>query len=130
MCLPRRELLLIQARNDHIKQGLRRAYADKAPEGQLEVFCVSNKLYDKYCRKYNLEMVSSSEVPALRKFCKSITAEAQLREANNFLQSSLFSLLNSLAMWAKTNLDTNNDRKRPRSDVTDRIAQKETEIVG
>lgn len=98
------ELLLIEARNDHVKEGLQQAYAAKAPDGKLDVFCVSNKLYDKYSRKGNTRLVVASGIPEIRRFCHSITAEAQLGEARHFLQSALFSLLNSLNMWARRTL--------------------------
>ncbi|KAJ9136605.1 Ras GTPase family protein [Pleurostoma richardsiae] len=100
----RRELLFIGARNQHVKEGLQTAYASKVPDRKLEVFCVSNKLYEKYTRKGNSDVVRASVIPELRKFCHSITAEAQLQEARHFLQSSLFSLLNSLYMWATSSL--------------------------
>ena len=92
--------MFINARNEHVTKGLQNAYASKVPDKKLEVFCVSNKMYGKYTRKGNSEIVNCSGIPSLRKFCHSITAEAQLREAKHFLQSSLFSLLNSLHIWA------------------------------
>lgn len=66
------------------------------------MFCVSNKAYDKHSRKGNASLVVASGIPELRRFCHSITAEAQLREARHFLQSTLFSFLNSLEMWAQS----------------------------
>jgi hypothetical protein len=66
----------------------------------LDVFCVSNKLYEKHSRKGNTGLVLASGIPDVRRFCHSIMAEAQLREATHFLQSSLFGLVNSLEMWA------------------------------
>lgn len=65
------------------------------------MFCVSNKLYGKYSSKGNTNLVVASGIPELRRFCHSITAEAQLREAQHFLQSALFSFVNSLGMWAR-----------------------------
>lgn len=96
------ELLLIEARNSHVREGLQRAYATKAPDGHLDVFCVSNKNYDKYSRKGNSTLVVASGIPEVRRFCHSVTAEAQLREAQHFLRSALFSFLNSLEMWARS----------------------------
>ncbi|GAB1312304.1 Dynamin N-terminal domain-containing protein [Madurella fahalii] len=95
----RRDLLLINARNAHVTSGLQRAYAAKVPAGRLDVFCVSNKHYAKYSRKGDAELVRASGIPALRQFCYSITADAQLREARHFLQAKLFSLVNSVGLW-------------------------------
>ncbi|KAK4235702.1 hypothetical protein C8A03DRAFT_46215 [Achaetomium macrosporum] len=95
----RRELLLINARNAHVTSGLQAAYAARAPGGHLDVFCVSNRWYDKYARKGNVELVRASGIPALRQFCHSITADAQLREARHFLRSRVFTLVNSAELW-------------------------------
>lgn len=84
----------------HVKEGLQQAYSSKVPEGELEVFCVSNTLYEKYARKGNIEMVQGSGIPELRRFCYAITAHAQLLEAKHFLSSMLSSVLNSAELWA------------------------------
>lgn len=100
----RQEWLLIEARNDHVKEGLRRAYASKVPGEKLDVFCVSNTTYEKYSEKGNTELVHASGIPQLRRFCHSITTEAQFREASHLLRSSLPSLINSLVLFANMNL--------------------------
>lgn len=100
----RQEWLLIEARNEHVKEGLGKAYASKAPGKKLDVFCVSNTTYEKYSEKGNDELVRASGIPELRRFCHSITADAQFREASHFLRSTLPSLINSLELWANTNL--------------------------
>lgn len=68
----------------------------------MDVFCVSNTMYEKFSRKGNAEMVSASGVPEVRRFCHSITASAQLLEAKHFLQSKLSSLLDSIELWANS----------------------------
>ncbi|RDW73267.1 hypothetical protein BP6252_07174 [Coleophoma cylindrospora] len=98
----KQEILLIEARNAHVKQGLQDAYSSKVPGGRLKVFCISNTMYEKYSRKGNMEMVQASEIPELRRFCHTITAGAQLVEAKHFLNSELASLLNSAELWAST----------------------------
>lgn len=100
----RLDFLLIGARNTHVKEGLQKAHSSEVPEGELDIFCVSNTVYEKYCRKGNREYVEASGIPELRRFCHSITAEAQFREARHFLHSSLASLLNSLGLWAGSRL--------------------------
>ena len=89
----------MDARNRHVKDGLQNAYASKVPGGRLEVFCVSNTTYEKFSKKGNAAMVRASGVPELRRFCHTITADAQLLEAKNFLQSTLSSLLSSVELW-------------------------------
>ncbi|EFQ96945.1 hypothetical protein MGYG_08870 [Nannizzia gypsea CBS 118893] len=100
--LKRRQLLLIDARNCHVKNGLQSAY--KMLGGNLEVFCVSNTMYEKFSSKPDSEgarrMIDGSGIPELRRFCLLITAEARLVEAKHFLQSSLSSLLSSIDIWA------------------------------
>jgi hypothetical protein len=104
LSMNRRELLFIDARNSHVKEGLQAAYASKVPGGQLEVFCVSNTMYEKFTKRGNSDMVrsmvSASGIPGLRRFCHSITADARLLEAKHFLRSTLSSLLNSMEIWA------------------------------
>jgi hypothetical protein len=95
----------MDARNQHVKEGLQQAYASKVPGGKLEVFCVSNTTYEKYSTKGNAAMVHASGVPELRRFCHHLTANAQLLEAKHFLRSTLSSLLNSVELWARNSCD-------------------------
>lgn len=112
----RQEWLLIEARNEHVKEGLIKAYASKAPGKKLEVFCVSNPTYEKYSEKGNDELVRASGIPQLRRFCHSITADAQFREASHFLRSTLPSLISSLELWANASLEVA-QREQIRLDV-------------
>ncbi|KAI5462790.1 hypothetical protein BGZ63DRAFT_352526, partial [Mariannaea sp. PMI_226] len=96
----RRPLLLVQARNSHVKENLQRVYASEMDGRTLPVFCVSNKWYEKYCPKGNTELVQASGIPELRRFCHTITAEAQFHEVNHFLVAKSSALLNSLDLWA------------------------------
>ncbi|KAG9255485.1 uncharacterized protein F5Z01DRAFT_56619 [Emericellopsis atlantica] len=100
----RLEFLLIRARNAHVREGLQRAYSSEIPGGRLNVFCVSNKLYEKYSRKGPPEFIQETGIVELRRFCHSVTAEAQLKEGQHFLRSRLPSLLNSLGLWAGSRL--------------------------
>ena len=92
----------MNARNSHVKEGLQRAYSAKISEGRLNVFCVSNTVYEKACRKGISEYVDASGIPELRKFCHSITARVQYMEATHFLQSKIPCLINSVRLWAGT----------------------------
>lgn len=44
-------------------------------------------------------MIQKSGIPELRRFCRKITASAQLLQALHFMRSRLPSLLNSIALW-------------------------------
>ncbi|KAF4988855.1 hypothetical protein FDECE_14901 [Fusarium decemcellulare] len=78
---------------------------------RLDVFCVSNKWYEKYCPKGNNEFVEASGVPELRRFCHTLTAEAQLNEAKHYLKSKLSTVLNSLDLWASNLLNKQDDNE-------------------
>jgi hypothetical protein len=104
---------LINARNSHVKEGLQSAYAAKVPGGNLEVFCVSNTIYEKYAKKGNGKMVIASEIPALRSFCYSITAQTQLLEATHFLKTRVPALLHSIQIW----LDNESPKIAPQLDL-------------
>ncbi|XEV04523.1 hypothetical protein FSHL1_009810 [Fusarium sambucinum] len=96
------ELLLVQARNRHVQINLRNVYSSEMNDANLDVFCVSNKWYEKYCPKGNAKFVEASGVPDLRRFCHTVTADAQFNEANHFLKSRLSTLLNTIDLWASS----------------------------
>ncbi|KAF4472847.1 hypothetical protein FALBO_253 [Fusarium albosuccineum] len=105
----KQELLLIQARANHVKENLQNVYSSEMEGKRLDVFCVSNKWYEKYCPKGNNEFVEASGIPELRRFCHTLTAEAQLNEAKHFLKSKLSTVLNSLDLWASSLLNKQDD---------------------
>ncbi|KAI1057394.1 hypothetical protein LB507_011543 [Fusarium sp. FIESC RH6] len=98
------ELLLVKARNEHVKRNLQSIYSSEMQGRSLEVFCVSNKWYEKYCPKGNTKFVEASGVPDVRRFCHTVTADAQLNEAKHFLKSRLSAMLNTLNLWADSSL--------------------------
>lgn len=93
-------MLLRAARSEHIRRRLQEAYAVKLPPNKLRVFCVSSKMYDKGIEQDNPELIDGSEIPMLRRFCRSISAEAKLADARSFLGPQLSSLLSSATLWA------------------------------
>ncbi|KAL9562087.1 hypothetical protein ACKAV7_014010 [Fusarium commune] len=99
------ELLLIQARNQHVKENLQNVYSSEMNGRSLDVFCVSNKWYEKYCPKGNTDLVKASGIPELRCFCHTLTADAQFNEGKHFLRSRLSALLNTLDLWASSSLE-------------------------
>ncbi|KAF7934874.1 uncharacterized protein EAE98_002919 [Botrytis deweyae] len=98
--LERKKLwLFIEARNRHVTKGLQAAYRQKTINGHLDVFCISNTTYEDYVEKDDNEMIQKSGIPELRRFCRKITASAQLLQALHFMRSRLPSLLNSITLW-------------------------------
>ena len=104
----RQKYLLIAARNEKVRTGLQRAYAHLVPGNELPVFCVSNEDYEAGSKKNDVDLVNASGIPALRRFCKTTTAEAQLLETRHILQSSLPGLLNSITLYV-ANFDVQPD---------------------
>ena len=101
--------MLIGARNDHVRSALRRNYQSKTPGDHLNVFCVSNKLYEE---NRDSETVTISGIPEVRQFCRSITADAQLLDAQNFLDNSLPDLIATAKIWATRQKWENRDKER------------------
>ncbi|KAF7956008.1 hypothetical protein EAE96_004929 [Botrytis aclada] len=98
--LERKKLwLFIEARNRYVTKGLQAAYRQKTINGHLDVFCISNTKYEKYVEEGDNEMIQKSGIPELRRFCRKITASAQLLQALHFMRSRLPSLLNSITLW-------------------------------
>ncbi|KAK6604057.1 hypothetical protein H4I95_05960 [Botrytis cinerea] len=98
--LERKKLwLFIEARNRHVTKGLQAAYRQKTINGHLDVFCISNTTYEDYVEEGDNEMIQKSGIPELRRFCRKITASAQLMQALHFMRSTVPSLLNSITLW-------------------------------
>ncbi|TGO07985.1 hypothetical protein BTUL_0233g00180 [Botrytis tulipae] len=101
--LERKKLwLFIEARNRHVTKGLQAAYRQKTINAHLDVFCISNTTYEDYVEKGDNEMIQKSGIPELRRFCRKITASAQLLQALHFMRSKLPSLLNSITLWLES----------------------------
>ncbi|OAQ87853.1 dynamin, GTPase domain-containingprotein [Purpureocillium lilacinum] len=98
------QLALVRARAQHVKANLQRIYASKMDGRELQVFCVSNTWYEKYCPKGNQELVQGSGIPDLRRFCHTVAAEMHLNEAKQFLRSRLLGLLESLEVYVRSKM--------------------------
>ncbi|KAJ4549630.1 hypothetical protein HRR78_005089 [Exophiala dermatitidis] len=98
--------MLIRARNNHVTTALQAAYASEVRGGKLDVFCVSNKLYDKYRGSHDADLLQISGIADLRQFCTSTTKDARLLRVQNFLRSELAGLLTSVDLWATRPLRT------------------------
>lgn len=92
----RRKRKLIQARNQYVQAKLHGLYAQQTSGGKVEVFTISNIVYDKYTKSGNTEMVELSGIPALRAFCYTATAQRQWMKAIYFLKTTLAESLHSL----------------------------------
>jgi hypothetical protein len=101
----RRKLKFIQCRNEVVEEGLHKAYSKKLQDSQLEIFCISNTLYEESVAKQDTGLVDASGIPALRRFCYGTTASAQLISTKNFLESQLGNLLCSVQIWLDKNQD-------------------------
>jgi hypothetical protein len=94
----------------------------------LDIFCVSNKWYEKYCPKGNTKFVEASGVPDVRRFCHTITADAQFNEAKHFLKSKLSALLNTLDLWASSSLQKQDEIQEPDDSVHTRITELKDQV--
>ncbi|KAM0272239.1 hypothetical protein ACHAQH_008760 [Verticillium albo-atrum] len=94
---------LIAARMEHVTEALQSRYSADTG-GHLDVFCVANHAYEKFCTKGNAEIVKISGIPSLRQFCLTITADDRLSWARHLLQSEIPSLLNSADLWASSHM--------------------------
>ena len=92
-------LLYMRARNDYVNSRLRVVYEKETKGSLLEVFCVSNSLYEKTLEDHDIRGITASNIPALRRHCYSIVADIRLAESNNFLLSTLPSFLESVQLW-------------------------------
>lgn len=95
----------MRSRNENVCRGLQAAYASEMGGGQdLSVFCVSNAWYDEYTLGGNRGLITDSQIPALRKYCRTISVEAQLAEARQYLRCEMPEVLTSLGLWANATL--------------------------
>lgn len=122
----KRTLMLIKARNDHVKQGLQAAYAEKTKGKVLDVFFVSNSLYEKHVKKNNVEIVMASGVPEVRSYCVGLTAQRHLHDARDFLAFRLSKMVNSLLLWADKTQDVEAHQQDLKNLQAERI-RKETQ---
>ncbi|CAK7201808.1 hypothetical protein SEUCBS139899_004523 [Sporothrix eucalyptigena] len=95
--------LLMNFRNENVCRGLTEAYTSEMGEGQdLSVFCVSNTWYDEYTLAGNRDLITESQIPALRTYCRTISVDAQMAETKQYLHCEMPELLTSLGLWASS----------------------------
>ncbi|KAL2063118.1 hypothetical protein VTL71DRAFT_6190 [Oculimacula yallundae] len=93
--------IFMTARNDYIKSLVQRNHAALFQGRHLSVFCVSNKSYQHYRRRHGAHdlPVKGSGIPALRRHCHTIPAQAQFRIAHHFLTVSMKGLVQQVQLW-------------------------------
>ena len=126
----RQKYLLIAARNESVKAGLQRSYANLVPGGELPVFCVSNEDYMVGSRKNDVELVNASGISALRRFCKATTAESRLLETRHVLRSRLPGLLNSMTLFVGSfEIQSDVQSERTKDDILAYIETLGTKVI-
>ncbi|KAH6682229.1 hypothetical protein F5X68DRAFT_192586 [Plectosphaerella plurivora] len=97
----RLKFALSGARSKHVSQALQKRYASDTG-GKLDVFCVGNHAYEKYCERNDAALVRASGIPSLRRYCFTVTANDRLVDARSWIQTSVPGLLNSAELWASS----------------------------
>ncbi|KAG7103547.1 hypothetical protein HYQ46_011563 [Verticillium longisporum] len=106
---------LIESRNRQVIEQLRSQYGSIMPSGHLEIHCVSNTLYgdkrDK-TRDEALPFITISGIPALRRHCIGLVADAQSREVLNYIQKDIPALISELDIWVQNGAGTMDAERR------------------
>lgn len=89
------------ARNGYIEELIRTTHAQLFRARPLSVFCISNKMYKKNRRRVKVHdlPIKGSGIPALRRHCHKIPAQAQFRIGHHFLTVRLKGLVERLQLW-------------------------------
>ena len=102
--LNRRRNLVITRRNEKVIAEM----AQSKVRGKMRVFCASNTLFNDYegCDgELERAYVELSGIPALRFYCRSIPADAQMECTSFFLKSLVPATLNFVTLWCKLGFD-------------------------
>ena len=113
--------MFISARNNHVKQQLKRHYGLQRQVRTIDVFCVSNTLYfDASSEQSRVQetlrnrrrscatddrssaadqMLQSSGIPDLRDFIQEIPMKSQIAEVKHFLETKLLTLFEKTNLW-------------------------------
>lgn len=118
----RREHVYIDARNTHVRNKIISHYNNHARGRNVEVYCISNKLHQRWQREVGrrrsstnedkrravLQTLESSGIPRLREFIQSIPKRAQIEETRRFLNVRLRELVERTDLWLSVNMHTLN----------------------
>jgi hypothetical protein len=97
--------------------------------GDLKVFCVSNKDYWGYRDGDRLIAQKHSDlsgIAALRRYCQSIPAEAQFRAVVGFLEHQVPTLIGSIRQWV---LQGSDDMTAQRAETLRRVLSHSEEYL-
>lgn len=92
-------------RNDDVSRKLQEIYAPLAPNGELSVFCGSNKLYKEHREKDRsiaLRHLELSSIINIRRYCISTVSANQHRAALQYMLHSVPALLAQIELWTQT----------------------------
>ncbi|KAI9807921.1 MAG: hypothetical protein M1825_005227 [Sarcosagium campestre] len=130
--------LFMETRNAHVRKQLLAMFTKIfSTDKEVHIFCVSNKLYKDNLRAGGKagapgnrarESITKSGIPALRRFCHTIPAQAQYRSANHFLQSKLPGYLRSLENWLAGNSQVQQNLQGAQA-IIDRISRELEEVL-
>jgi hypothetical protein len=84
---------------------LRTTYNSPAPDQQIRVLCVSNKLYwenREKPRNVSLPYLDLSGILEARKHCMSIVASSQLRTATRYMNDQIPAFLARVNLWVES----------------------------
>lgn len=85
------------------------------PDGNLNVFCVSNHIYKDQRDLPKSEAqrhLHLSGIPALRKFCVSVVSESQYRAAKQFMRVTVPAVIGNVGLWLQSGVDTVDAERR------------------
>jgi len=122
----RRTGIFISARNNHVKQRLKRHYESQSQARKIDVFCVSNTLYRKAADQHSRiqeslrnrrrssltddrsaaadQMLQSSGIPELRDFVQGIPTKSRIAETRHFLETKLLTLFEKTSLWLNASI--------------------------
>ncbi|VUC28222.1 unnamed protein product [Clonostachys rosea] len=105
---------LVTTRNEFVSNKLCQKYNDRV-DGQIRVFCVSNKIYNnKRNEPKNLSLphLELSGIIGLRKHCISIVAQAQRRVVVQYINDQIPALLSKIQLWVQSGARTADQERR------------------
>ncbi|CAI6339181.1 unnamed protein product [Periconia digitata] len=107
---------LITVRNRSVSRGLRKKYAEHPAARNLQIFCVSNTMYEEKRHDLVAEVkphLQLSGIIELRRHCMGISAESYLRQTKEYINHRVSAFVASLELWAQTSLgDMNEERNQ------------------
>ncbi|OAP58566.1 hypothetical protein AYL99_07656 [Fonsecaea erecta] len=116
---------LITTRNQKVTAEIRAVYESRMPQGNLPVFCVSNREYWEHRKKpagEAMPFLHLSGILEVRKHCLSVVAESQLRTAVDYMVNAIPGLLGSVELWVQSGVrDLSSGGKQAVRDTIERI---------